>query len=81
METPKKRETLKKMINGEPADLKSMVIVCHRNEGKLMRGDKPVSEQFINRFCSLLVEARSKADAEEIQGALDKLDQMEEYGT
>jgi len=78
MKTPSKREILRKMLAGEHTDVfKTKVLAVYRDErGQLMQGDKPVSEQFINRFCSLLIEARSKADAEEIQGALDALDQM-----
>lgn len=75
--TPTKREVLKKMINGEPADLKSMIIVCHRNEGQLMHGSRPISQQFINKFAALLIEAQTLEDASEIQEAINKLEQVD----
>jgi len=79
METPTKREVLKKMLNGERADaLKRVILVCHRNtEGQLMHGSKLISQQNVDKFVALIVETRSPEQAEEIQRYVNKLATMD----
>jgi len=42
-----------------------------------MHGSRPISQQFINKFAALLIEAQTLEDASEIQEAINKLEQVD----